>query len=456
VTDPHEQVLLGPPGTRPQEVAAERGVIGDVLGRPAVLDDIPRLTVDDFHDHGHRRIWTSVLRLHKKNETPTLERVNADLQQEGQLEAAGGTARLVDLEAGSTGTLANTRWYAEIVLACARARHLIKAGSNLIEAGIDPAFTTDTLNRAVRAATDQISDERHTSATESTVEQIIPDVLNRLQRAQTKGDPGIPTGYPELDDFGRLQRQELVLIAGRPSSGKTSLGTRLIRHLCVAGYACGLISVEVPRVQALQNMLAAEAGLQTGDISSGTLSDEENHSLLDACERFVGLPLVVNDDEAVTIADVRAAGRRMVRKHGCQALLLDYLQLLKSTDSRRPRREEVAEMSQGLKQMARELDVPVIALAQLNRQVEGRKTRRPMLSDLKESGDLEQDADKVWLLWRPEYYDRDKPELKGVAYVEIAKNRNGPTGTAELRFEARCMRFYSREQTPGWMPRGGA
>ncbi|HMQ32386.1 MAG TPA: replicative DNA helicase, partial [Chloroflexaceae bacterium] len=380
-----------------------------------------------------------------RREPPDLATVAAELRRHERLDLVGGFAFLGEL-AAETPTAVHVEYYARIVERTAVLRRLIEAGGKIAALGYDEAPDLESTLDQAEAEVFAVSQRRSTQAFVP-AGQVVNEIYTRIELMRARGGriSGLATGYHDLDAItGGLQPSDLILLAARPSLGKTSLALSLGYNVAFAGATVGVFSLEMSRDQLMQRILAMHTGIDMQRLRLGDLRDDELARAFDGMGVLSELPIHIDDTPGLSVTEVRSRARRLVAEQGCDLLIVDYLQLMSGGGSKENRVQEVSEISRGLKALARELDAPVIALSQLSRAVEARQDHVPMLSDLRESGSLEQDADLVWFIYRDEVYDKES-EKRGLAEVHIAKHRNGPLGVVPLRFEARTTRFQNLE-----------
>lgn len=426
-----------PPHEPEAEAAALSAMCFDVA---AAWELVGLLAAEDFYETRNAALF-GVLRAMLEMKKP-LEpgAIIAELEAAKKLEVIGGRSRLAEV-LDTSAAPANAAYYAARVRDAAELRALIRIGSELVRDAYDRGSEPGTLkDRAASALLDAVV--KNSAADSIGARDLMVDEMNRIDLG---AEPvRIPSGLPDLDRIiDGFRPGELVIVAGRPSMGKTALGTTIVREVALRRRVpVALFSLEVPRAAIAQNMLAQHARVDASRVRKGRLSKLEHERVEQAARELAEAPFEVCDPAALTILGLRAKARELRLRRGLALLVVDYLQLVGASSRRTENRnEEVSEVSRGLKQLARELGIPVIAMAQLSRAVESRDGNRPRLSDLRDSGSIEQDADIVLMLYREAYYKPDKPELEGKAEVIVAKNRNGPTGTARLTFEKECLRF---------------
>ena len=406
----------------------------------------PLLGPRDFYSTRHVVLYERMLALGARHELD-LATLNHDLLERGELEQLGGTEWLAGL-ADVVPSAGNAEYFARQLVRDTLRRDVVELGRRLMDYGLETAPTTDDEFAAeVERRVLEVTQARVGRGRARWMREIFSEVWDRVSHPERYGAPGIPTGYRDLDEMlsPGLAPGSLVLVAGRSSMGKSSLAWGMATNMARTGVRVGIFSVEMESLQLGVNVASANSRVPNTVIREGHryMSADERQSLMETIEAGEGWPILVDDYPGYTVADVRAIARRWVAREQIQVVMLDYVQLLRATDPRAPRHDQVAEISRSLKSMARELEIPVLAVSQLNREAERRQDKRPMLSDLKASGGLEEDADQVMLIWRPHYYDESAPREQAI--VIVAKNRNGPTGEVELRFEREFVRFGDRE-----------
>ena len=430
--------------TPPHNLEAERSVLGAVLLRNAVLSDVSAI-VDprDFYRDAHRRILEKMLALATRSEAIDLVTLRSELSRAGELDEVGGPAYISALVDGVPHST-NAEHYAGIVRECADRRRVIDTGRKLEAAAFDnDRSTTEILDGAQQdllALTERQAARGFISLDAVLRDQTMP-MLDRAFASKT-GVTGIPTGFDDLDSFLRgLQPGDLVLVGARSSTGKTSFVTEMMRHIAVhSGLPSGLFSLEMSAGAIGGRLLIAQAQIDGHRLLGGVLPDHEWPRVSSAMSVLSGAPIHIDGTPNITVAEMRARARRLRAEHGLSLVVVDYVQLMNGTQRAETRNLELAAISRGLKALAKELELPVVVLSQLNRATEARPGGRPQISDLRDCGALEQDADVVLLLHREELY-RPSDENRGIVEVIIAKHRNGPTGSVRLRWIAREMRF---------------
>ncbi|WP_274365033.1 replicative DNA helicase [Paenibacillus thermotolerans] len=434
----------------PQNLEAEQAVLGAIL-----LDSVTLVTVmellqpEDFYREAHGRIYESMVELGSENEPIDLITLTTKLQGKQQLEEVGGIKYLTEL-ASAVPTAANVLYYAKIVEEKAMLRKLIRTATEIVTNGYAGAEDVqDLLSEAERNIL-EISNRKSGSGFVS-IKDVLMEVFEKVETLynQRGVTTGIPSGFPDLDKMtAGFQRSDLIIIAARPSVGKTAFALNVAQNVAVrAKETVAIFSLEMSAAQLVQRIICAEANVDAGRMRTGTLEGDDWEKLTMAIGTLSEADIYIDDSPVVTVADIRAKCRRLKKEKGLGMILIDYLQLIagRGGKSGENRQQEVSEISRTLKQIARELEVPVIALSQLSRGVEQRQDKRPMMSDLRESGSIEQDADIVGFLYRDDYYNQDS-EKKNIIEIIIAKQRNGPVGTVELVFLKSFNKFVSLDK----------
>ncbi|MDN5348474.1 MAG: replicative helicase [Clostridia bacterium] len=426
----------------PQSLEAEQSVLGAILLSPdALLKAAEILRPEDFYREAHRTIFRTALELHEKGEAVDLLTVTESLRRRGELEQVGGASYLTAL-VDAVPSVANVGYYARIVAEKAVLRALIQAASYITEA----AYTESDEPARLLAEAERLIFEIGRGQQQSSfvhVRDLLQEVFARLEHlAQNKGGvTGLPT-FQDLDKLlSGLQPSDLIICAARPGMGKTSFCLNIAQNVAVKHKVpVAIFSLEMSRDQVAQRLLAAEAMVDQQKLRTGFLSEEEWARLVQAAGVLAEAPIYVDDTPAISPLEVRAKARRLHAEVNLGLIIIDYLQLMHAHRRVDSRQQEIAFISRALKSLARELNVPVIVLSQLNRGVEQRQDKRPIMADLLESGAIEADADVVIFLYRPQYYDPET-DRKGIAEVIVAKHRNGPVGTVDMAFLPEFTKF---------------
>ncbi|NGQ96100.1 replicative DNA helicase [Brevibacillus sp. SYP-B805] len=429
----------------PQNNEAEQSVLGAVfLSKEALITAMEILRPEDFYKTAHQRIFKTMLDLYEKGEPVDLVTVTAELQDHKLLDEVGGVPYLTAL-AGSVPTAANVEYYARIVEEKSLLRRLILTATKIANDGYTREDDVGEIIADAERYIMEIAQNRNSGGF-IPIRDVLLETYERIEfLSQRRGDvTGIPSGYPDLDKMtSGFQRSDLIILAARPSVGKTAFALNVAQNVAArAGETVAIFSLEMAASQLVQRMICAEGNLDASKLRTGWLEEDDWQKLTMAIGTLAKAPIYIDDTPGVTVQDIRAKCRRLQAERGLGLVLIDYLQLIHGRGKGDNRQQEVSEISRNLKGIARELNVPVIALSQLSRSVEQRQDKRPMMSDIRESGSIEQDADIVAFLYRDDYYNKET-ENKNVIEVIIAKQRNGPTGTVELAFLKEYNKFVS-------------
>jgi len=433
----------------PQNLDAEMSLLGAVLIDEETLADISEhVKPKDFYDKRHGLIYDAMMRLYEKRKPVDLLTLTEELKKKNDIETIGGSAYLTELT-NYVPTAAHAEAYAELVAQKAIRRRLIKASADISEMGFDEETSTEQLLEAAEAELFAVSDQSLKQDLVS-IESILTESFDRMEELhRNKGQlRGVRTGYRDLDNMtAGLQRSDLIILAARPAMGKTTLVTNLAYNVAtIAKQSVLFFSLEMSKEQLVDRMLADASGVDSWNIRTGNLSDDDFSKLSDAMGEMAEAPIFIDDTPGVSVLEMRTKARRAAHEQPLGLIIIDYLQLMQGSGRDNGNRvQEVSEISRGLKLLARELNVPVIALSQLSRSVESRSPQIPQLSDLRESGSIEQDADIVMFIYREEYYNPDT-DRKQITDIIIAKHRNGPTGKIELFFHPERLRFMSLDR----------
>lgn len=434
----------------PQSLDAEMSLLGAVLIDEEVLADITEITAPhDFYDKRHQIVFGAMLRLYERHKPVDLLTLTEELKKKSELETIGGSAYLSELT-NYVPTAAHAEAYAELVSQKAIRRRLIKASADISELGYDEETTTQELLEKAEAELFSVSDQSLKQDLVS-IESILTESFDRIEELhRNKGQlRGIRTGYRDLDNMtAGLQRSDLIILAARPAMGKTTLVTNLAYNVAtIAKMPVLFFSLEMSKEQLIDRMLADASGVDSWNIRTGNLSDEDFSKISEAMGEMAEAPIFIDDTPGLSVLEMRTKARRAAHDQPLGLIIVDYLQLMQASGNHNGNRvQEVSEISRGLKLIARELNVPLIALSQLSRSVESRTPPIPQLSDLRESGSIEQDADIVSFIYRPGYYEPDNPEVQNITDLIIAKHRNGPVGKVQLYFHPERLRFMSLDK----------
>ena len=433
----------------PQNVDAEMSLIGAVLIDEDVLADVSEIVkARDFYDKRHLTIYEAMISLFEHHKPVDLLTLTDELKKKDNLDMVGGASYLTELT-NYVPTAAHAATYADMVAQKAVRRRLIKASGDISELGYDEEFNVQQLLEKAEAELFSVSDQSHKQDLTS-IEQILLDSFDRLEELhRNKGAlRGVKTGYRDLDNMtAGLQRSDLIILAARPAMGKTTLVTNLAYNVATINKQSVLFfSLEMSKEQLIDRMLSDVSGVDSWNIRTGNLSDEDFAKLSEASGEMAEAPIYIDDTPGLTVLEIRTKARRAAHQAPLGLIVIDYLQLIQGSAATQGNRvQEVSEISRGLKLLARELNVPVIALSQLSRTVENRTPQIPQLADLRESGSIEQDADIVMFIYREAYYNPDT-DRQNITDLIIAKHRNGPVGRVELYFHPERLRFMSLDK----------
>jgi replicative DNA helicase len=439
--------MAAPDKLIPHSVEAEEAVLGSLLIDPEALFRVsPFLKPDDFYIRKNGWIYEAILLLHERREPVDFVTLCDELERQGRLEEIGGAAHVTHL-INAVPSAIHIEAYGHIVEQDAIRRRLIDAASRIAQLAYQEDQDIDrTVDRAEQTLF-SVSERRITRDL-APVQEVIRSYYDRIEYLYDHQDEplGVPTGFVDLDRLlGGLQRSDLILIAARPSVGKTSLGISIARHAAGLGQHVAVFSLEMSSEQVVQRMVSAETGIDAQRLRLGDLREREWPLFVQATGRLSDMPLYIDDTPSISVLQMRTKARRLHAEHGIDLILVDYLQLMTAGDMRSESRvQEVSYISRSLKGLARELDVPLVAISQLSRAVEQRSDKRPILADLRASGSLEQDADIVMFIYRDEMYNPDTDQTN-IAEVIVAKHRNGPTGNIQLFFRDRLAQFLDAE-----------
>ncbi len=454
LTDDPGLVPPAPPApggtTPPHNLEAERSVLGAILLSERSLYALvieEGLRAEDFYRERHRVTYAAMMRLYARNDPIDPLTVTEELRQAGELEAAGGAEAIDELTA-SVPLVGNARRYAQIVKENALLRRLLNTTyeiqASVAEHRLPPR---DLVEQAEKAMLEVAHDDKQQDF--RSIEEILHDELDKMQRLSAEGTAltGTPSGFKDLDEItGGFQPGNLIILAARPSMGKSALVTNIAENAAIEyGRPVALFSLEMSETELAQRFVASQGRIFGDKLRKGRVSDSEWPKILEATKKLSAAPLYIDDSSDIGILDIRAKARRLHQQApgGLGLIIVDYLQLMRPDPGIDSRVEQVGQMSRGLKILARELNVPVIALSQLSRAVEQRHDKKPILSDLRESGQIEQDADLVMFIYRDEYYEKEESEAQGLAEILIAKHRNGGLGDVTLTFLKEYPKFLN-------------
>jgi len=427
----------------PHNIEAEQSVLGGILIDNEVLPGVLEILAgDEFYRAAHRTIFAAIISLFARNEPCDLITLTDHLRNQKKLEEIGGASYLASLT-DSVPSAANVVYYARIVSEKALQRALIARATEIVASGFDSGLSVDDLLDRAEQSIFQVSEKRINPSFFHIKEIVKQNIKTLEQLYERRGMiTGVPTGFNEVDRLtSGLQPSDLIIIAGRPSMGKTALALNIARNCAVeAEVPVGVFSLEMSKEQLGLRMLCSEARVDSQKMRRGQLSNREWPRLTQAAGTISESAIFIDDTPAISALELRAKARRLKRDQNLGLVIVDYLQLMRGPQGVERREQEISEISRSLKALAKELDVPVVALSQLNRKVEERQDKRPQLADLRESGAIEQDADVIAFIYRDEVYHPESPD-QGVAEIIVGKQRNGPTGKVKLTFLSQYTRF---------------
>ena len=433
----------------PQNLEAEQSVLGSILLDNAALNrSLEIVSEEDFYRTAHQMVYRSMVALSERNEPVDQITLTDYLRGTGELEQVGGASFIAEL-VQMVPSAANIRYHCQIVRDKSLLRGLVRTATDVVMKGYEGTTKTDELLEFAEREIFRLA-QGHLGGTFVPVSSIIQDsveIVDRLYSRQEK-ITGVPTGFTDLDNLlAGLQPSDLIIVAGRPSMGKTSLALGMAEKAALTGNAVvGIFSLEMSRAQLVLRMLSSQAHLDSHAVRTGQLKGPDWVALTEAAGRLEQAKIFIDDSGNLSVQQMRGKARRLKSEHGLDLLIIDYLQLMDGKNSSESRQQEISEISRALKALAKELDIPVVALSQLSRAVENRTDKRPMLADLRESGAIEQDADVVMFIYRDEVYNPDSDD-KGIANILVRKHRNGPIGEVDLQFHDRYASFNNLDRT---------
>ena len=431
----------------PNSIEAEQSVLGAmIIDKEAINSALEIIKPEDFYKEANREIFETMIVLFNKNEPVDLITLSEELKRRGTLDNIGGVTYLANLSS-SIATTANIKYYCKIVQEKSILRRLIKSSDDIMGKAFED---TEEVSAIIELAEKNIFDITQGSHREgfSPISEVLLNSFAQIEeRAANKGRlTGLETGFIDLDNkLSGLQKSDLILLAARPSMGKTALGINIATHSALKSNAkVAIFSLEMSKEQLVQRVISATSHVDLQKIISGNLSDDEWLKVVDSMGPLSQMNIFIDDTAGISLMEMKAKCRRLKIEKGLDLILVDYLQLMQLEGRQESRQQEISAISRGLKALAKEMECPVIALSQLSRAPELRSDHRPILSDLRESGAIEQDADVVLFLYRDEYYNKET-ELKNIGELIIAKHRNGPTGSIELVWKGEYTKFLNKE-----------
>lgn len=452
VTDMEMEAAVGVAGkVPPQNIEAEISLLGSLLiDKEAIIRIADIVTADDFYDDRHNLIFSAIMDLYEARQPLDLVTLTNKLREVNELERVGGSATIAELTS-AVPTAAHVVEYAKIVAHKATLRRLIGAATNITNLGYDEHTPVDQLLDKAEQTVFEVS-QKNLKQNFIHVQSVLDDTFERLNELHSNAGKlrGVPSGFRDLDNLlAGFQNSDLIIIAARPSMGKTTLVMNIAHHVAAReGIPVGFFSLEVSKEQLIDQLLAIESGVDSTKLRTGNLDDDDFPKIAEAMAHLSEAPIYIDDSAMTNVMEMRTKARRLQAEHGLGMIIIDYLQLISGgARTGEGRQQEVSEISRGLKGLARELNVPVIALSQLSRAVESRTPPTPQLSDLRDSGSIEQDADVVGFIYRPWYYDKEADP--NVTEILIKKHRNGAIDDIELYFNAAQRRFTDLDRFRG-------
>ena len=438
----------------PHAIEAEMSLLGSMLIDPQVVGDVILILRggDDFYKPANGALYEAMVELYDQRAALDIVQLHRLLADRGLLDTIGGLGYLVEL-ANASPTSAHAAYYAREVRNKACIRHLIGAAGDILYDAHHSSEDAQALLEQAEQRIFEIAQHGEQSGAES-LQDLLLHAYRLIQENEGQIITGVPTGFVELDEMtSGLQPGEMIIIAARPSMGKTALALNIAEQMGLRGFGVGIFSLEMSKQQLVQRLLASCSGVSSQKIRRAMLNQDDHHQLQIACDKLLKTPIYIDDTAGLSLLQLRAKARRLVARHEIKAVVVDYLQLMSAGGRPESRQVEISEISRGVKAMGRELNLPVICLSQLNRAPEQREGHRPRMSDLRESGSLEQDADVVMMLHREDYYHKgeDDYDPSNVAELILTKQRNGPTGAIKLSWVEQTTRFrdYSSAIPPG-------
>ncbi|HJV66073.1 MAG TPA: replicative DNA helicase [Geomonas sp.] len=430
----------------PQSLEAEMSILGGVLvDNEAINRVLEMLTPDDLYRESHRKIMRAMIELNERGEPCDLITMTTILRKKGELEEVGGGAYLATL-VDYVPMAANIAYYCKIVKEKCITRKVISAATDLVSKGFEDKVDVEELLDTAQKVIFEISENKLRPAYYQVCD-ILKDTIKNIELLYEKKEQvtGVPSGYTDLDKMtAGFHAGDLVIIAGRPAMGKTTFALNVAQYAAIeadTAYPAAIFSLEMPKEQLVERLLCSVARVDLGRLRTGHLQENDWPKLTKAAGQLHDAKVFIDDTPSITVMELRSKARRLKAEHDIGIIVIDYLQLMRGGANPESRQQEISEISRSLKGLAKELGIPVIALSQLNRSLEQRNDKRPMMSDLRESGAIEQDADIIMFVYRGEVYDKENEDLKGKAEVIIGKHRSGPTGTVDLAFRGEYTRF---------------
>ena len=431
----------------PHNMEAEQSVLGAcMLSKDALYDVLEKVREEDFYNKNHSEIFAAIKSLEKKGSPVDVLTVSDELARRNSLDMVGGRAYVATLSANVPST-SNAGQYAAIVTDSAEMRRLIETAGDIMEQGYSSELPASTILDHAEQQIFEIAQSRNTRDMAKLKDVLADNMALINELADKKGDIiGVPTGFIDLDKMtSGMQKSDLIILAARPSMGKTAFALCVARNAAIKGYKVAIFSLEMGKMQLSQRLLSMEAGVDSHRLRTGRLDNNDWMKMSAVMDRLSEADIRIDDTPGITVMGIKNKCRRMKADSGLDLVIIDYLQLMSAEGRVESRQQEVSNLSRNLKQLARELDCPVLVLSQLSRAVESRSDHRPQLADLRESGSIEQDADVVLFLYRDEVYDKET-DRPGECEVHISKQRNGPIGVVDVLWQGRYTRFVNKQQ----------
>lgn len=431
----------------PHNMEAEQSVLGAcMLSKDALYDVLEKVREEDFYNKNHGEIYAAIKALEKKGSPVDVLTVSDELARRNSLEMVGGRAYVATLSANVPST-SNAGQYASIVTDSAEMRRLIETASDIMEQGYSSELPASTILDHAEQQIFEIAQSRNTRDMAKLKDVLADNMALINELADKQGEIiGVPTGFIDLDKMtSGMQKSDLIILAARPSMGKTAFALCVARNAAIKGYKVAIFSLEMGKMQLSQRLLSMEAGVDANRLRTGRLDNNDWMKMSAVMDRLSEADIRIDDTPGMTVMGIKNKCRRMKADAGLDLVVIDYLQLMSADGRAESRQQEVSNLSRNLKQLARELDCPVLVLSQLSRAVESRSDHRPQLADLRESGSIEQDADVVLFLYRDEVYDKET-DRPGECEVHVSKQRNGPIGVVDVLWQGRYTRFVNKQQ----------
>jgi len=438
-----EDTVYSPYKVPPHNLEAEQAIVGGILiNNDALNQVVDILSGEDFYREAHTLIYEGMLTLYNRDDPVDVITLSQVLMEKSALDKVGGTEYLASL-AEATATSAGIMYHAEIVKDLSTRRNLIRQCSHISEVCFQPGNDTEDILDSAEQYIFEIG-ERNIDQNFLQLDEVVKNSFKKIETTTGSNITGISTGFTDFDNLSSgLQHSDFIIIAGRPSMGKTALALNIaLNAALVDKVGVAIFSLEMSSLQLGIRLLGCDAMIDAWKLRKGALQDDEYLRLTDSANRLSELPIYIDDSSALSSLEIKAKARRLKKKNNISLVIIDYLQLMQSKKAVESRQLEISDISRSLKALAKDLDIPVLAVSQLNRKVEDRPNKRPMLADLRESGALEQDADLILFIYREELYNRTE-ENKGKAELIVAKHRNGPTGLVNLTFREKYTKFQN-------------